>query len=103
MTGEKFYNNLVQNLQVGDVLHVGKNNSRYTFAGWHNGNLQFNATQTKSIPKSVLISVKEAMDNKVCVNAEWLRKHELESFASRIALIKSIVTRYEKYPPPVKH
>lgn len=95
MTGEKFYNILVKNLQVGDVLHTGKNGSQYTFSGWHKGSLQFNGTQTKSIPKSVLLSFKDAMDNNVRINAEWLREKELESFASRVALIKSIVAKYE--------
>lgn len=94
MTGKDFYDNLVKKLQPGDVLHVGKNGASYTFAGWYKDNLQFTGTQTKSISKAVLIAVKEAMDNNVRINAAWLRNNELESFASRIALIKSIIQKY---------
>ncbi len=99
MTAENFYNNLVEKLQPGDVLHVGKNGACYTFAGWYKGNLQFMGTQTKSISKAVLIAVKEAMDNNIRINAEWLRNNELESFASRMALIKSIIKKYESTEP----
>ncbi len=94
MTAEIFYQNLVKKLQPGDVLHVGKNGARYIFTGWYNGNLQFTGTQTKSISKAVLITVKQAIDNNVRINAAWLRNNDLESFASRMALIKSIISRY---------
>ncbi|MBX3241071.1 MAG: hypothetical protein KIT80_16310 [Chitinophagaceae bacterium] len=94
MNGEQFYQYLVDVLAVGDTLHTGKGGSCYVFTGWYKGNLQFAGTQTKSIPKAVLVSIKDAMNNNTRITAEWLRANDLESFASRVALVRSIVAKY---------
>lgn len=94
MSGNDFYVRLTQQLNAGDVIHTGKNGTNYVFQKWHNGNLQFSGTQTKSIAKHILIAAKDALDNNQQISAEWLRQNELESFASRVALLKSIIRKY---------
>lgn len=94
MSGNEFYLRLMNQLNSGDVIHTGKNGATYTFQKWYKGNLQFSGTQTKSIAKHVLIAVKDALNNNQEISAEWLRQNELESFASRVALLKSIIRKY---------
>lgn len=94
MNGNEFYHLLLHKLNSGDVLHTGKNGTQYIFLGWYKGNMQFAGTQTKSIAKNILIAVKDAINNNVEISAEWLRQNEMESFASRIALIKSVIRNY---------
>lgn len=94
MNGIEFYHHLTKQLNEGDVIHTGKNGTHYTFQKWHNGNLQFAGTQTKSIAKHVLIAAKDALNQNQKLCAEWLRQHDLESFASRVALLKSIIKKY---------
>lgn len=94
MNGNEFYQSLLSKLNSGDVIHTGKNGTQYVFLGWYKGNLQFAGTQTKSIAKNILIAVKDALNNNVDISAEWLRQNEMESFASRIALIKSVIKNY---------
>ncbi|MBX3255054.1 MAG: hypothetical protein KF862_13005 [Chitinophagaceae bacterium] len=94
MSGAEFYQFLLNRLNTGDVLHTGKNGTQYIFLGWHKGNLQFAGTQTKSIAKNILIAVKDALNDDVEICAEWLRENEMESFASRMALIKSVIKNY---------
>ncbi|MBX2925315.1 MAG: hypothetical protein KF746_24170 [Chitinophagaceae bacterium] len=96
MNGDEFYQFLLNRLNTGDVLHTGKNGTQYIFLGWHKGNLQFAGTQTKSIAKDILIAVKDALNNNVAICAEWLRENEMESFASRMALIKSVIKNYSQ-------
>ncbi|MGN6435220.1 MAG: hypothetical protein ACTHMM_01755 [Agriterribacter sp.] len=96
MSGNEFYQLLLNRLTSGDVLHTGKNGTQYVFLGWYKGNMQFAGTQTKSIAKDILIAVKDALNNNVEISAEWLRQNEMESFASRIALIKSVIKNYSQ-------
>lgn len=94
MNGTDFYQHLTRQLNEGDVIHTGKNGAHYTFQKWYRGNLQFAGTQTKSIAKHILIAVKDALNENQDISAEWLRQNELESFASRVALLKSIIRKY---------
>ncbi len=95
MSGEQFYSTLVDTLQIGDVLHTAKNGNHYVFSGWYKGNIQFSGTPTNSIPRYVLVAVWDAMNQNIRISAGWLRENELERFTPRIALIKSIISKYE--------
>lgn len=96
MNGNEFYHFLMQQLRGGEVLHTGKNGTHYTFLGWHNGNLQFSGTQNKSIAKNILIAAKDALNENIELSARWLRQNDIESFASRVALIKSVINKYSQ-------
>lgn len=98
MNGRQFYEFLRLNLHLGDVLHTASTTGReYTFSKWlNNGSLQFIAAQKKSIPKGILISVRNDSNVKQKVNAKYLK--ERYSYAPGgccISLIKKLLQTYQ--------
>ena len=98
MNGRQFYKFLKQNLHLGDVLYIASTTGReYTFSKWlNNGSLQFTAAQKKSIPREILISVKNDLNANQEINTKYLKeRYDYAPGGCSILVIKKLLRTYQ--------
>ncbi len=75
MNGQEFYNFLIANLQVGQVI----TEKGYMFTKWLNEtDLQFSIpdNNSKSITREIIIEAKNSYNEGVTINNDWLLQRD---------------------------